>query len=819
MSEGSGGGPGGFAVSVGSLVAGYRLEQQIGQGGMAVVYRAHDSRLDRDVALKVLAPALAEDDSFRQRFIRESRAAAAVDDAHIIPVYEAGEEHGVLFIAMRFVRGGDVRTLLDAEGPLSPERATEILSQAASALDAAHARGLVHRDVKPANMLLEASADRDRPDHVYLSDFGLAKGSLAISGLTSTGQFLGTLDYVAPEQVEGRPVDGRADQYALGCVAFELLTGRPPFQLDQGMAVMYAQVSEPPPLLSSRRAGLPAGVDDILNRTLAKAPGDRYRDCREFAAELRRAFRLGAAAPSPRPAYRAPTQLAEPSHPSAAQPSVPPGPAGPGSAPRPGHPGAAHGPVVPDSWFRPPTGGSAPPTSAPGAARAAADPPTQGFAPEPWRPTTPGLTSPPGRYGAPGGGSGRTAPGPVPRRRWWRSPVPLALIAADDDGDGYVLASHQSGGSGSTKPKSVAAGPVIPPPGCTTSTAPLKPLPNVSLHTVFIGGTPFAVQESPDGKYTFATVGDGIALLQNNGSGSAPTFIRTVQAKGADKGLTLTPDGRYLLAAGNDDVIVINVQQAEQGAANPVAGVLDSPSGSGAIGVAASPDGKYAFLTLQNTTHMAVFNLAKALSSGFSPGDFVGFVPLGVQPVGIGTSADGKWLYVTSFQKAPGPMPAPGTLSVVSLPGAETKPATSVKAEVDAGCSPARVISDASTVWVTARDSNALIAFSAARLISDPKHALLAKVPVGTSPIGETFIDGGSRIVLADTNLNSNPKVSGDLAVVDTASALAGKPALLGIVPANGQPRQVAVADHGASLLMANQVSRDLQALQLSGLP
>ena len=146
--------------------------------------RAHDSRLDRDVALKVLAPALAEDDSFRQRFIRESRAAAAVDDAHIIPVYEAGEERGVLFIAMRFVRGGDVRTLLDAEGPLSPERATEILSQTASALDAAHARGLVHRDVKPANMLLEASADRDRPDHVYLSDFGLAKGSLAITGLT-----------------------------------------------------------------------------------------------------------------------------------------------------------------------------------------------------------------------------------------------------------------------------------------------------------------------------------------------------------------------------------------------------------------------------------------------------------------------------------------------------------------------------------------------------------------------------------------------------------------------------------------------------------
>ena len=461
-------------------------------------------------------------------------------------------------------------------------------------------------------------------------------------------------------------------------------------------------------------------------------------------------------------------------------------------------------------------------TSVPGASRAPADPPTRGYASEPRQSTTPAPAGPPGRYGVPGGGSGGTAPGAVPRRRWWRSPVPLALIGAFVvvvGGGGYVLASHQSGGSGPAKSRNVAAGPIIPPPACTTSTAHLKPLPNVSLHTVFIGGTPFAVQESADGKYTFATIGNGIAVLQNNGAGSAPTLIRTVQAKGADKGLALTPDGRYLLAAGNDDVIVINVEQAEQGAANPVTGVLDSPSGSGAIGVATSPDGKFAFLTLQNTTHMAVFNLAKALSGGFSPGDFVGFVPLGVQPVGIGVSSDGKWLYVTSFQKAAGPMPAPGTLSVVSLPGAETKPATSVKAVVDAGCSPARVISDKSTVWVTARDSNALIAFSAARLVSDPKHALLAKVTVGLSPIGEAFIDGGKRIVLADTNLNTNPKVSGDVAVVDPARALAGKPALLGIVPANGQPRQFAVADHGTSLLMANQVSRDLQALQLSDLP
>jgi serine/threonine protein kinase/DNA-binding beta-propeller fold protein YncE len=833
LSEGSGGGPGDIAVGVGSMVAGYRLDQQIGLGGMAVVYRAHDSRLDRDVALKVLAPALAQDDSFRQRFIRESRAAAAVDDPHIIPVYEAGEERGVLFIAMRFVRGGDVRSLLDAAGPLAPERATEILSQAASALDAAHARGLVHRDVKPANMLLEASPDADRPDHVYLSDFGLAKGSLANTGLTSTGQFLGTLDYVAPEQVEGRPVDGRTDQYALGCVAFELLTGQPPFPREQGMAVLYAQVSEAPPRLSSRRPGLPAGVDDVVNRALAKAQDDRYPSCRDFAAELRRVFRLGSAGPPARP----PTQVAEPARPPARpepgrpEPARPPVSSEPARLPVSSEPTRASGPSRPAGASGPPGIPAVPPGPA------QADPPTEGFRPASRPRTTPGLTSPEGQPGGPQhggpqyggpqyGGPGQTGPQAAagPRRRWWRSPVPLALIAAAvlaAGGGGYVLTSHQSGSGQHPGQRPGAAAPlaVIPPPACTTGTAPLKPLPNVSVSSVFIGGTPFAVQESADGKYTFATIGGAIVVMRN-GTGPAPSVLRTIQVKGADKGLTLTPDGRYLLAAGNDDATVISVQQAEDGGPSPVVGVLDAhTANAGAIGVLVSPDGKYVFLTLQNTTHMAVFNLAKALSAGFGPADLVGFVPLNVQPVGIGASPDGKWLYVTSFEKTAGPMPAPGTLSVVSLPGAETDPATAVKAVVDAGCSPARVISGAGVVWVTARDSNSLIAFSAARLVSDPKHALLAKVTVGLSPIGEAFIDGGKRIVVADTNLNTKPKMHGDLAVVSTAAALAGKPALLGIIPAVGQPRQVTVANGGTALLMANQVSREVQALALSALP
>ena len=287
----SGGVPGdGGGLAAGSRVAGYVLEEQVGEGGMAVVFRARDERLDRVVALKVLAPGLAADAEFRRRFLRESRTAAAVDDPHIIPVFEAGEAGGVLFLAMRYVPGSDVRALVRRQGRLPAGRAAAIISAVASALDAAHAAGLVHRDVKPANMLLDSRAGR--PDHVYLSDFGLSKPSAAATGLTRTGQFLGTLDYIAPEQLEGGEVDGRADQYALACSAFELLAGAPPFQREQAMAVMYAHVSEPPPLLASWRPDLPPAAGQVLARALAKAPAGRYGSCREFADALRASLRL-----------------------------------------------------------------------------------------------------------------------------------------------------------------------------------------------------------------------------------------------------------------------------------------------------------------------------------------------------------------------------------------------------------------------------------------------------------------------------------------------------------------------------------------------
>jgi serine/threonine protein kinase len=337
--------PGGLAA--GSQIAGYLIQEQIGRGGMAVVYRASDTRLNRSVALKILAPELAGDTAFRQRFVREMRAAASVDHPHIVPVFDAGEADGVLYIAMRYVGGQDLRTLLDTEHKLPAPRVVHIIGQVASALDDAHARGLIHRDVKPGNMLIGTVAGRGQPDHVYLSDFGLSKPELSGANLTLTGQFLGTLDYMAPEQAEGHAVDGRADLYALGCTAFEMLAGQPPFKRDQGFAVLWAQLSAPAPSLCAVRPDLPPAVDQVIARALAKSPDDRYRTCTEFARALRVACGL---APGAQPSVPAAPPIPPPGPPTERarfEPlpvPLPPGPPDPPTDPQ----------LRPVSWERPP---------------------------------------------------------------------------------------------------------------------------------------------------------------------------------------------------------------------------------------------------------------------------------------------------------------------------------------------------------------------------------------------------------------------------------------------------------------------------------
>jgi DNA-binding beta-propeller fold protein YncE len=273
---------------LGTQFAGYRIDDVVGRGGMGVVYRATELALDRPVALKLIAPELAGDASFRERFLRESRLAASIDHAGILPVYQAGEADGELYLANRFVDGTDLRALLE-QGSLRPERALGLVGQVADALDAAHARGLVHRDVKPGNVLVDAA------DHCYLADFGLTK-QLGDGDAGESGLLAGSLDYLAPEQIRRGEVTGRTDQYALGCVLYELLAGAPPFRRETEARTLWAHMQEEPTPL----AGYPE-LEPVLVRVLAKEPGERYESCNAFVDDARAALGLG---PSPRAVRR-----------------------------------------------------------------------------------------------------------------------------------------------------------------------------------------------------------------------------------------------------------------------------------------------------------------------------------------------------------------------------------------------------------------------------------------------------------------------------------------------------------------------------------
>ena len=282
----------------GTSVGIYEVRARIGRGGMGEVYLARDTRLGRPVALKVLPERFALDERFRERLLRESRLAASLDHPNVVPVYDAGEADGRLFIAMRYVDGIDLKVLLRDAAPLAPERVMVIAGQLAEALDAAHQRGLVHRDVKPGNVLLDQQGDRD---HAYLADFGLTQTPAAAG--PADGQLMGTVDYVAPEQIRGDVVDGRADQYALGCLLFECLTGSLPFRDRSEVAAIFAHLEEPAPVASERQEALPPAVDAVLARAMAKEPGQRFDSCRELVAATHDALGL-APPPSPPPPRR-----------------------------------------------------------------------------------------------------------------------------------------------------------------------------------------------------------------------------------------------------------------------------------------------------------------------------------------------------------------------------------------------------------------------------------------------------------------------------------------------------------------------------------
>jgi len=286
----------GSRLERGAELGGYRIEQRIGQGGMSIVYRVINVALGRVYALKVLAPELAEDEQFRRRFQREMRIAASIDHPNVVGIHYAGEQDGLLFLAMDYVHGEDLRQLILRDGALHPSRAVGLLTQVGSALDAAHAKGLVHRDIKPGNVLLTI---RDGEERAYLTDFGLAKRSSTLAALTVAGSVVGTVDYMAPEQVRGDPADARTDIYALGCVFFQMLTGKVPYERETTLATMFAQVNDSPPVLEARLLDEYPEFTPVVQQAMAKSPDERYLSAgdlaRDAAAALRGARYRGAA--------------------------------------------------------------------------------------------------------------------------------------------------------------------------------------------------------------------------------------------------------------------------------------------------------------------------------------------------------------------------------------------------------------------------------------------------------------------------------------------------------------------------------------------
>jgi len=277
----------------GTIFAGHRIESVAGRGGMGVVYRATHLALDHVVALKVISPGLAADEVFRRRFERESRAAVSIRHPNVVAIHHAGEEDGLLFVTMDLIDGTDLRRLLRAQGAVDPRRAVALLGQVAGALDAAHQRGLVHRDVKPGNVLIESPGT---DEHVYLTDFGLTKPMDAASGVTETGAFVGTLDYIAPEQIRGERLDARTDVYALGCVLFEMLAGQPPFATRaEKVAKIYGHLEDDPPSVAIYATGAPPGLGGAVQRALAKRPDDRFPSAGDLAAAARVAVEGGTA--------------------------------------------------------------------------------------------------------------------------------------------------------------------------------------------------------------------------------------------------------------------------------------------------------------------------------------------------------------------------------------------------------------------------------------------------------------------------------------------------------------------------------------------
>ncbi len=581
-------------LTLGSTIAGCRLEAVAGRGGMGVVYRATQVALRRPVAVKAIAPELAQDEAFRERFQREWQIAASIEHPNVIPVYEAGELEGTLYLIMRWVDGTDLREMITSGGRLEPERAVHLLRPVASALSAAHRRGLVHRDVKPANVLIARGED-EADEHVYLTDFGIARRTSGDMAVTRTGVLVGTIDYTSPERIEGGRGTPASDIYAFGCMLYEALTGHVPFNRPTELMKMYAHMNDPTPSVRSEVPDVPERLAEVAERAMAKRPEDRFASAAELSAALGSALdeerTTDALLPLPTDetvvdAGGAPTTLAPVEGPTELAPVDQPTELAPAEE------GATELAPAEGPTELPPV--EEPTALAPAEEPTALAPP----APAPTGPTAVG-GRPPSAPAAPTGPTGPTEP---PRKR--RSPLLLAIPVGLIIGIVAIIVLSSGGGGGAAAPtasgspvsiKSIAL-PSGSDPGpmwgegstvlVTTSDGVRRVGTNGATTTFATPGHPTDVAEDPTGKVWVAeTSPNAVVVFNTNGSrrgeiklDSSPAFLAVSQ------------DAVWVAASGSTSITRINSSTLTPSS-------VTAPNPVGAMGEAygrlwvASPDG------------------------------------------------------------------------------------------------------------------------------------------------------------------------------------------------------------------------------------
>jgi YVTN family beta-propeller protein len=681
---------------VGEEFAGYRLLSVLGRGGMSIVFRAENPRLGNVIALKVLDPELANNDVFRSRFLEESRIAASMNHPNVIPIHDTGSSDGLLYIAMRYVTGTDLRQMLKQRGPLPADETVFLLSQAARALDAAHRRGLVHRDVKPANLLIERGTDEGDPEHVYLTDFGITKHQDGVSGLTSGGALLGTIDYIAPEQVRGMSVLGMADQYSLGCVLYECLTGRLPYEKDFGTAIMWAHVEEPPIPATTARPGLPPGIDDVFSRVLAKLPGDRYDNCRAFISDAGQA--LG---------------LADPMSASGSLGMM----SGSGAAPY--APELAGGGYLPSELTHDRYESRGDPTSSWPVSQPVAPPPAPTTADPVMAPTGPGRRA--GRRRKRGRGGS-----------WLVAALALLLVAGAAAGVTLGLTrGHNTPGTsgtptagGSTAPGSVTAS--------TPTGAAAVALPAIA-GTIHAGQNPNYIAVAPNGKFAYATdPGAGAITVLDTATDKVSKTIPISQ--GPPESVSFSPDSQtaYVSVYGNHSVPLIAFVDTATGAVTatvPVDNHTPDPS-------ATSPDGRFLYVPNHNTALTgANENVVDVIDTRTKT--LVGDVAVSANPHWVVFGKNNGRFYTTDHMSA--------TVTVVN---ASTN---AVIANISVGETPhaAALSPDGSRLAVTSFDGNVVF------LIDTATNKMVAQVPVGKNPLDIAYSPDGRYLFTTNNQDNT----------------------------------------------------------------